>query len=211
MLSVEHNLNDAVLCVRTFEVDLTNYVNLQTLGGSHTNQQTEVQLIEQLLPKLNNLVKRTIWDINAVDDIRQEVLEVIVRKHREGAIIKLDSVISFAAGVCRNLRFAHGRRRKKEGEMFVSSDQAELYLAEPDDNYSVLQILLQNESVSQLKQAMQNLAQPRDRVLLTQYYLNDKPVSSLCHQFELTEAHFYRVLYRARKRLCTEVEKLDMH
>jgi RNA polymerase sigma-70 factor (ECF subfamily) len=209
MLSVEQNLNDAMLPVRTFEVDLTVNLNTQVLIDSLVSKQAEAQLIEQLLPKLNRLVRNTVWDTNAVEDIRQDVLEVVIRKHREGAIIKLDSVISFAAGVCRNLRFAHGRRRKRDTELFISKDQEELSLTEADESFGVLQILLKNESLSQLKQAMQNLAQTRDKVLLMLYYLNDRSVACLCYQFELTEAHFYRVLYRARKRLGVELQKLN--
>ena len=41
---------------------------------------------------------------------------------------------------------------------------------------------------------------PRDRELLVRYYLRDEDKAAICRGLGLTEAHFNRVIFRARER-----------
>lgn len=154
------------------------------------------------------LVKKTVWDPNVAEDIRQDVLEVMVRKFREGVIIHLDSAVAYAGGVCRYQLFSHIKKRKRNAELFIYSNETDSLSLMVDEHCYVLQTLLKGESAQMVKLAIANLTQERDRMVLTQFYLYDKPVACLSKQFGVTEMHFYRVMFRAKERLLEELLKL---
>ncbi len=169
---------------------------------------SEAVLIQHLMPKLNMLVKKTVWDRNIAEDIRQDVLEVMVVKFREGVVNQLDSAVAYAVGVCRYQLFSYIKKRKRNDKYFIHCDETDSLILMVDERGYVLQTLLNGESAQMVKLAIANLTQERDRVVLTQFYLYDKPVACLSKQFGMTEMHFYRVMFRAKKRLLEELLKL---
>jgi RNA polymerase sigma-70 factor (ECF subfamily) len=52
-----------------------------------------------------------------------------------------------------------------------------------------------------LENAMEQLAQPRDREILHRFYLLEEDKSVICSALDLSAAHFDRVLYRAKQRM----------
>lgn len=51
-----------------------------------------------------------------------------------------------------------------------------------------------------MREVFRDLGTPRDRELLVRYYLHDEDKDSVCRRLGLTEAHFNRVIFRARER-----------
>ncbi|NQZ11598.1 MAG: sigma-70 family RNA polymerase sigma factor [Algicola sp.] len=202
MLSEAEGLQQVMVSIGACE----KYAQPKTLSTGDISSETV--LIQYLMPKLNMLVKKTVWDPNIAEDIRQDVLEVMVRKFRDGVVIHLDSAVAYAIGVCRYQLYAHIKKRKRNAELFIYSVETDGLTLMADDHCYVLQTLLKGESAQMVKLAIANLTQERDRVVLTEFYLYDKPVACLSKQFGVSAMHFYRIIFRAKKRLFEELLKL---
>lgn len=168
----------------------------------------EAQLMQKLMPKVNLFIRRKVWDPSFLDDFQQDALEIILKKFRNGAIRKMDSLNAFADGVCRNLLLTHIRHQKRAQKYFVDREHT-VDCTHDSEECNGLNKLMQCELYKTLKVALNNLNQERDRILLIDYYIYEKSVADLSDQFDISELHFHRIIYRARKRLLVEVKKLN--
>ena len=60
--------------------------------------------------------------------------------------------------------------------------------------------LLAQERAATVRHVLGELRNDRDREILSRYYIADEAKEDICRDFDLSDLHFNRVLFRARQR-----------
>lgn len=157
----------------------------------------EQELVSKYWRSLYFILNRRANDPDLASDMAQETFIVVINKAREGQIENPSALSAFIRQVGVNLLIASYRkdtRRKTD-----ASDEIEIHFP---DNAVDVQSKLNSQEVSKIvKQVMDELPTQRDRDLLYRYFVYGQDKSIICDEFDLTPAHFDRVLHRARNRL----------
>jgi RNA polymerase sigma-70 factor (ECF subfamily) len=141
------------------------------------------------------LLKRT-GNAQLSNDLCQDTFVVALRKLRAGDLRNRNSVAAFVRQIAVNVTIDHFRKERKFHHQ--SDGMISLHLAHNDHKS---QSIDEQTVRMAINETLDQLAVPRDREILRRYYLNDEDKSRICQDMELTQAHFDRVLYRARKRM----------
>lgn len=131
------------------------------------------------------------------DDLLQETLIVLFRRLKQASLEEVEKLDAFVEAVAKNLWIADWRKSDRRGGLLDAHGEMTLPIATatPEAQLDSAQAQqLVREAVSQLKQ-------PRDRELIREHYFNEVDKDALCAQFNVSAAHFDRVLYNARQRL----------
>ncbi len=59
----------------------------------------------------------------------------------------------------------------------------------------------ERQIAARVKRVINSMGTPRDRLILTRFYLDEEDKESICHDLNLDAAQFDKVLHRARGRL----------
>jgi RNA polymerase sigma-70 factor (ECF subfamily) len=139
----------------------------------------ESELIRQFEPGLRVLLRRrTGGDHGLLQDLVQETLLVVIQRLRGDGIEDPEKLAAFAAQTARNLAIASLRKTERQ-RTDVDSEATE-----------------RNPDTSLLRE----LPQPRDRLMLKRFYLEDHDKDIICQEMQLSEAAFNQALSRARRR-----------
>lgn len=161
------------------------------------DKQAEEILVHQYWRGLHYIVNRQTSDAELAADIAQDAFVVVITKARKGEIENAAAIGSFIRNVAGNLLIANYRkdaRRKTD-----SNDQVDHLFEHIQPEQA--EKLCQQKLVEVVAQVLDELPTKRDRDLLYRFFVYGQAKSLICEEFELTEAHFDRVLYRARNRL----------
>jgi DNA-directed RNA polymerase specialized sigma24 family protein len=71
----------------------------------------------------------------------------------------------------------------------------------PDPAPEPTEGLRTSELIAMVRQCVRELPTPRDRWILTEYFVKDRDKESICREGGLDPVHFNRVLHRAKSRL----------
>jgi RNA polymerase sigma-70 factor (ECF subfamily) len=157
----------------------------------------EQELVEKYWKSLFFIINRQAQDKDLAQDITQEAFVVVICKAREGKIENPQSLSAFVRQVGINLLI--GNYRKEARRKTDSDEHIDVLFPELTDSLSKK---LSNEKLTQIvKQVMNELPTERDKDLLYRYFVYGQNKQQICDEFELTRAHFDRVLHRARSRL----------
>jgi RNA polymerase sigma-70 factor (ECF subfamily) len=157
----------------------------------------ESELIRQLEPGLRVLLRRrTGGDIGLLQDLVQETLLVVIQRLRGAGIDDPQKLAAFAAQTARNLAIASLRKTERQ-KTDVDSEATE---RNADPSRSVEWIAADAEAAMAVRALLREMLQPRDRLMLKRFYLEDHDKEVICEELALTEAAFNQALSRARKR-----------
>ena len=114
-----------------------------------------------------------------------------------GELREAERLPGFVSSMARNLFLGSARRGGRRQKWQGGPEAAE---TAPDPAPGQLAWLLAQERAAMVRQVLAELKNDRDREILARYYIADQDKEVICHDFELTDLHFNRVLFRARQR-----------
>jgi RNA polymerase sigma-70 factor, ECF subfamily len=157
----------------------------------------ESELVRQFEPGLRVLLRRrTGGDAGLLQDLVQETLLVVLQRLRGAGIDDPQKLAAFAAQTARNLAIASLRKAERQ-RTDVDSDAADRN-ADPSQN--VQEHIADAEATLAVRALLRELPQPRDRLMLRRFYLEDHDKQLICREMDLNEAAFNQALSRARRR-----------
>jgi RNA polymerase sigma-70 factor (ECF subfamily) len=157
----------------------------------------ESELVRQYEPGLRVLLRRrTGGDVGLLQDLVQETLLVVIQRLRGEGIDDPGKIAAFAAQTARNLAIASLRKAERQ-RTDVDSEATE---RNADTSRSVTMLAEDLEAALAVRALLRELPQPRDRLMLKRFYLEDHDREVICQEMQLTEAAFNQALSRARRR-----------
>ncbi len=142
-------------------------------------------------------------DPELAQDLCQEAFCIVLERLRHNPLADPDKLPAFLYSTAVNLYIAEVRkadRRKTFTDQALLDDVAD----KTQNQYRALLRERSGEAVRRLIAAMENT---RDRMLLYQYYIEEKDKAQVCADLGLTHRHFDKVLFRAKQRF----KELLMH
>ena len=156
----------------------------------------EAQIHARLLPGLRILLRHKLGGSAAVDDLVQETLILVLQHWRSGEIAEIMQLVAFArataAHLVANLRRADRRRD------YLSMDVARA--GEPELAPSPEALALDAEVAAEVRAAVAEMPNVRDRQVLWRYYVQDQSKAEICAVLSMDVRRFDKVLHRARSR-----------
>jgi RNA polymerase sigma-70 factor (ECF subfamily) len=157
----------------------------------------ESDLIRQFEPGLRVLLRRrTGGDGGLMQDLVQETLLIVIQRLRGTGIDDPQKLAAFAAQTARNLAIASLRKAERQ-KTDVDSDATD---RSADPLQHVEDRTADVEAALAVRALLRELPQPRDRLMLKRFYLDDHDKQLICREMDLTEAAFNQALSRARRR-----------
>ncbi|MCC2617191.1 sigma-70 family RNA polymerase sigma factor [Aestuariibacter halophilus] len=175
----------------------------------------EQHLVEHYWQSLFFILCKRSQDRDLSADIAQDAMLVALQRIRQGELSNHAAVGAFIRQIAINLLLAHYRKAQRRQTDTVDFDHLDFPHADGD-----LCDGLNQQKIQQLVlQVLDELPTERDRQILYRHFLYHQDKSVICDEFELTPAHFDRVLHRARQRLkqllCEQLQispsALDVH
>jgi RNA polymerase sigma-70 factor, ECF subfamily len=155
------------------------------------------QLREGLLAMLRGLCRRKRVDVSIADDLCNEAFRILLERVQREPLRDPDKVAAFLAQTARNLFTADARKYSRRR---TSTGDDEGIVGEADPAPDVADDLQHLDLARVVRSVLERMTVPRDREILVRYYLRDEDKARICQDLGLTEAHFNRVIDRARSR-----------
>ncbi len=125
-----------------------------------------------------------------VDDLVQESLARFIKAEQRHQIRNTEEFGAFLNGVCRNVILEYRRRMRREPNL--------------DQDMPIPDVGVRPEAeILEMRDAIDNgLAElaERDRTILRALYLDGKEKDEICREWNMTDAQFRVVLFRAKER-----------
>ncbi len=157
----------------------------------------ENQLVERYWKSLIYIVGRRTNDADLTQDIAQDTFLVVISKVRNGQLENPSAIGAFIRNIGINLVIAHYR---KEARRKTESDE-NIDIQFPDKTPSIQQAFGDKKLLEIVTQVMAEMPNQRDKDLMYRFFVYGQSKKQICDEFDLTPAHFDRVLHRARTRL----------
>jgi RNA polymerase sigma-70 factor, ECF subfamily len=131
-----------------------------------------------------------------LQDLVQETLLVVIQRLRGPGIDDPQKLAAFTAQTARNLAIASLRKAERQ-RTDVDSEATD---RNADPTHGVDALAADAEAALAVRALLRELPQPRDRLILKRFYLDDHDKDMICREMNLTEAAFNQALSRARRR-----------
>jgi len=160
------------------------------------DREAESELASYFGPKLEFILRRRLRNPALAADLSQDALIVVIERLRDKGIDNSERLAAFIYKTAQYLANNHGRKRQRRNT-HADTDHIEQSASETQ----LISDQLEREDLADIvRKTLDELNQQRDRQLLKRFYLNDEDKVDLCREFDVTSAHFDRILYRARQR-----------
>ncbi len=176
-------------------------------------QEAEEELVLRFRRGVAAVLRQMLGQRVDTEDLFQDTFRLALEKIRRGEVRQPDQLAGFISSLARNLAINLLRlekRRKTDQGLDGFADPAPedgplpLALQMPE---SQLGRLLREEKARLVRRVLVEVGTERDRQLLFRYYLAEDDKDAICADLGLSDAHFHRVLYRARQRYRALYEK----
>ena len=160
------------------------------------SRDAEEQMVRRYGSGLLRLLKHRTRDAELALDLRQDTFRVAIERLRKSVLDEPEDLASYLHAVALNLLIAQ-RRKDTRRATTPDSEAIEIAVDEsggPFDNVSREQM---RKAVGVL---LSELGTPRDRDLLTRFYIQDEDKAAICSALSVDSLHFNRVLFRAKQR-----------
>jgi RNA polymerase sigma-70 factor (ECF subfamily) len=149
------------------------------------------------------VLRQRVRDRALVEDLCGETFRTVVERLQREPLDDPAKLPAFLAQTARNLAIAEWR---KDGRRRTVTGESEAIAAVADEQLDVGSHVEDRQRSKAVLGVLADMATPRDRELLVRYYLRDEPKDEICRHLGLTDAHFNRVIFRARARFRTLLE-----
>lgn len=133
------------------------------------------------------------------EDLSQETFILVLQNLRQNKLNQPEKLSSYILSTSRFIFLGWLRRKDNQAEARAEFDEFET------DRLSPEKACMEDEERKQVQGLIWNLNVPRDKEILTRCYLHDQSKSEICSAMSLSQAHYDRVISRARGRLRAEV------
>ena len=162
----------------------------------------EIEMVERYQKGLGVMLFNRARDREIAQDVAQETWVLVLQKIRDNQLRDRKKLAAFIIQIAKNQLIM--RQRNNQRHDAVSGDEA----PEPvDTGFSPDKALGHAQLGQSVATMLGELSIDRDRELLKRFYLIGDDKQSLCEEFDLTPAHFDRVMFRARERFRSLWEK----
>jgi RNA polymerase sigma-70 factor (ECF subfamily) len=159
------------------------------------DQTAEQEMVERYNRGVLFMLRHRSKNRALAEDISQETWRIVLQKVRAGDLKDHSRLSAFIVQTAKNQLLMHYRSSHqtkvtlddKADETVDMSDQPQQVL----EKYNLAQVV---------KKLVSELKTPRDRELIMRFYLQEEDKQSICQDYQLSELHFNRVLFRARQR-----------
>jgi len=162
----------------------------------------ETELVERYSRGLLFMLRRATGNPALADDLHQDTFRIVLERLRSKGLAQPERLAGFLRRTARNLHIAHVRkktRRKTDG-----FDEAQ---PPTDPAPGQLRQALLAEEARLVHEILRELDTERDREVLHRFYILEEAKERICADLELSSLHFNRVLFRARQRFRTQLER----
>lgn len=166
----------------------------------------EQEMVERYSRPLLFMLRRRCGDPELANDLHQDVFRVVIERLRAGTIKDPARLAGFIQSTGRNLLIGVIRRRQRR-QTYADSDT--IALASDEEASTQVSEINDDQVAVHVRQMLEELGSDRDRAILTRFYLHQEDKQSICSALELSDLHFNRVLYRAKKRFRELLERSD--
>jgi RNA polymerase sigma-70 factor (ECF subfamily) len=125
-----------------------------------------------------------------VDDLVQESLARFIRAEQRQQIRNTEEFGAFLNGVCRNVILEYRRRARREPALDQDIALPETGVRPDAEIYEMRQAI--DHGLAELAE--------RDRAILRALYLDGKEKDAICREWNMSDAQFRVVLFRAKER-----------
>jgi len=157
--------------------------------------------IESLIAKqytgLRLLILRRTGDAEVAADLLNEAACTAWEKWQGGLIQRPEEIGGYIFQVAMNLLRNHRRSVAERADRRAAPE----VLGSLPDATEATDRWLDSKVALQVKRILQELRTPRDREILTRFYLQDQDKDAICRDLSLDTDQFDKVLHRARSRL----------
>lgn len=166
----------------------------------------EQELVERYSRPLLFMLRRRCGDPELANDIHQDVFRIVIERLRDNSIKDPARIAGFIQSTGRNLLIGVIRRRQRR-QTYADSDA--IALASDEQSTNQVGEIIAEQTAVHIRTLLDELGSDRDRAILTRFYLKQEDKESICRGLELSDLHFNRVLYRAKKRFRELLERSD--
>lgn len=159
------------------------------------DRQAEKEMVERYQRGLIFMLKRKADDIALAEDIAQETWRIVIEKVRANSLNNAEKLAAFIVQIGKNQLLMHFR--SSHNKKMTHQENIE---ENPDTALQPEKILERHNLAMIVRRMIDELKTDRDRQLILRFYIDEENKSSICHDLELSELHFNRVLFRARQR-----------
>ncbi len=142
------------------------------------------------------ILERKTGDPELAQDLCQEAFCITLERLRSQPLADPDKLPAFLHSTAINLYIAEIRKADRR-KTYTNQDLLDGVVDSTQNQYRALLRERSGEAVRRLIEAMDN---SRDRMLLYQFYIEEKDKAQVCADLGLTQRHFDKVLFRAKQR-----------
>ncbi|HZF24946.1 MAG TPA: sigma-70 family RNA polymerase sigma factor [Steroidobacteraceae bacterium] len=154
-------------------------------------------LIRENYSGLRLLIARRTGDPDVAADLLGEAICIAWEKWQAGKVERPEQIAGYIFQVAINLLRNH--RRTVAGRPGARADSSQLDTIA--DESAAKDDWMERQMAARVKRIIAAMSTPRDRQILTRFYLEEEDKESICRDLNLDAAQFDKVLHRARGRL----------
>jgi RNA polymerase sigma-70 factor (ECF subfamily) len=189
----------SVSLVHGTKIDETDFVARVAAGDKNA----EREFIVHYQQGIRVLVRRYCRsDDVAVEDLAQDVLLRVLERLRAGAIRDSAALPAYIQATIVHATSAEYRNRRPTEP--AESIEHIAAVGSPPEQFSGAQLR------QTLYTLLTELPVARDRELLKRFYLDEEDKEDVCRQLGIDDAHFHRVVFRARERFRALLDRTGM-
>ena len=136
-------------------------------------------------------------DAQLAEDLLQDCLHSVLLTIRAGKLKHPERLSAYLRQTASNLLNDEWRRKSRQ----KTSPNTDQVMNQPAEENGLLSGIYQQQLRQIVLKVLNELPMDRDRQLIRRFYLQDASKTQLCAEYDLSKAHFDRVMHRARTRL----------
>jgi len=160
------------------------------------NQDSVYHLIESQYAGLVRLLHRKLRDEQLARDTLNQAIVTSLEHLNAGRISDASQIAGYVFQVAMNHLRNHRRKMDERGDRRVDPEALEHVAAEVD--YAASD---RGKLAAQVRRVLEALPTPRDREIVTRFYLDEEAKEPICRDLGLSPLHFDKVIFRARQRM----------
>lgn len=169
------------------------------------DRDAEQALVERYSRGLSIMLRRRTGDPALAEDLHQEVFRIVIERLRERGLDEPAKLAAFIQSTGKNLVIGVIRRRQRRNT-YADTQTVE---TRADDASRQIDEVAAEQQAEHVRTLLEELGSERDRAILIRFYLHQEEKASICEALALSDLHFNRVLYRAKKRFRALLEGSD--